>query len=108
MFQNDDVDLIAERVNPANPNQVWFKGQWVELQSRTEQIEVKGAAPVELTLRRSPHGPIINDALGKLAGSTPIRHLSKVVLPTPLRPSSDMTLPFSSDSDTPRKVCEEP
>jgi len=72
MFQNDDVDLIAEKVNPANPNQVWSQGRWVELQSRSEQIEVKGAAPVELTLRRSPHGPIINDALGKLAGSTPI------------------------------------
>ena len=72
MFQNDDVDLIAEKVNPSNPNQVWSQGQWVELQSRSEQIEVKGAAPVELTLRRSPHGPIINDALGNLAGSTPI------------------------------------
>jgi penicillin amidase len=72
MFQNDDVDLIAEKVNPANPNQVWYQGQWVELQSRDERIEVKGGEPVELTLRRSPHGPIINDALGSLAGKTPI------------------------------------
>jgi penicillin amidase len=72
MFQNDDVDLIAEKVNPSNPNQVWSQGRWVELQSRSEQIEVKGAAPVELTLRRSPHGPIINDALGATVGKTPI------------------------------------
>ncbi|MBX9913363.1 MAG: penicillin acylase family protein [Pseudomonadaceae bacterium] len=72
MFQNDDVDLIAEKLNPENPNQVWYQGQWVELQSRSEQIEVKGAAPVELTLRRSPHGPIINDALGVTVGKTPI------------------------------------
>jgi penicillin amidase len=72
MFQNDDLDLIAEKLNPDNANQVWYQGQWVELQSRTEQIEVKDAEPVTLTLRRSPHGPIINDALGKLAGKTPI------------------------------------
>ncbi len=72
MFQNDDLDLIAERVNPANPEQVWSGGRWVALQSRTERIAVKDAAPVELTLRRSPHGPLVNDALGALAGPTPI------------------------------------
>ena len=72
MFQNDDLDLIAEKTNPDNPNQVWYRGQWVELQSREEQIQVKGEAPVSLTIRRSPHGPIINSALGATAGSTPI------------------------------------
>jgi penicillin amidase len=72
MFQNDDIDLIAEKLNPNNPNQVWYQNQWVDLQSRSETIEVKGGEPVTLTLRRSPHGPIINDALGKHAGKTPI------------------------------------
>ncbi|MET1079777.1 MAG: penicillin acylase family protein [Pseudomonas sp.] len=72
MFQNDDLDLVAETLNPANPNQVKYQGQWVDLQSRQERILVKDAEPVELTLRRSPHGPIINDALGATAGSTPI------------------------------------
>ncbi|WP_417661487.1 penicillin acylase family protein [Pseudomonas sp.] len=72
MFQNDDLDLIAEKVNPQNPNQVWYNGQWTDLQSRTETIAVKDAEPVTLTLRRSPHGPIINDALGESAGKTPI------------------------------------
>ncbi|RJG12612.1 penicillin acylase family protein [Pseudomonas cavernicola] len=73
MFQNDDLDLIAEKVNPDNPNQVWYQGRWVELQSREEVIAVKDAEPVKLTLRRSPHGPIVNDALGAAAqGKTPI------------------------------------
>jgi penicillin amidase len=27
MFQNDDLDLIAEKVNPDNPNQVWYSRQ---------------------------------------------------------------------------------
>lgn len=72
MFQNDDLDLIAERVNPANSAQVWHAGHWVDLQRRSEWIAVKDAAPVELTLRRSPNGPLVNDALGSLAGPTPI------------------------------------
>jgi penicillin amidase len=72
MFQNDDIDLIAEKVNPANPNQVWYQGQWVDLQSRQETIAVKDAAPVTLTLRRSPHGPIINEAFADSLGKTPV------------------------------------
>lgn len=72
MFQNDDLDLIAEKTNPDNPNQVWYRGQWVDLQSREELISVKDAEPVRLTIRHSPHGPIINSALGETVGSTPI------------------------------------
>ncbi|MFZ6723635.1 penicillin acylase family protein [Undibacterium sp. Ji49W] len=62
MFQNDDLDLIAEKVNPKNANQVWIKGQWVDMQNREEIIKVKGSDPVRLQLRSSPHGPIITDA----------------------------------------------
>lgn len=72
MFQNDDVDLVAEKVNPANAKQVWYQDQWVNLQTRTETIEVKGADPVQLKLRRSPHGPIITDAFKENYGKTPI------------------------------------
>ncbi len=72
MFENDDIDLVAEKVNPDNANQVWYHGQWVDMQSREETILVKGAAPIKLTLRRSPHGPVITDAFPSLLGKTPI------------------------------------
>lgn len=72
MFQNDDVDLIAERSNPANPEQVMIDGQWQTLQRSQQQIAVKDAAPVEITLRSSSHGPIVNSVLGETAGPTPI------------------------------------
>lgn len=79
MFQNDDIDLVAEKLNPANANEVWLHdtaapegGRWVAMTERREQIAVKGAPPVELTLRRSPHGPIVNDALFGHKGRTPI------------------------------------
>lgn len=72
MFQNDDLDLIAEKVNPDNPNQVWYRGKWVDMTTSEQQIAVKGQAPVTLVLRQSPHGPIVNDALGNSVGKTPI------------------------------------
>ncbi|MBS7559666.1 penicillin acylase family protein [Pseudomonas sp. RC4D1] len=72
MFQNDDLDLIVEKVNPENPNQVWFHDKWVDLISSEQQIAVKGQAPVTLTLRQSPHGPIINDMLGATVGKAPV------------------------------------
>ncbi len=72
MFQNDDMDLIAEKTNPANAKQVSFHGQWTDLTERKETIAVKGSAPVELVVQRSPHGPILNAALGESAGKTPL------------------------------------
>ncbi|RON03794.1 penicillin acylase family protein [Pseudomonas brassicacearum] len=72
MFQNDDLDLIAEKVNPDNANQVWYHGKWVDMVNTEQQIAVKGQAAVTLMLRQSPHGPIINDVVGASAGKTPI------------------------------------
>ena len=72
MFENDDIDLVAEKINPANSNQVWHQDQWVELQTTKETIKVKGAPDVVLALRRGPHGPIITDAFGDNYGTTPI------------------------------------
>lgn len=72
MFQNDDVDLIAEKLNPANPQQVWYHNQWVNLQTRTETISVKGQPPVTLTLRRSPNGLLITDAFADSLGNAPV------------------------------------
>ena len=72
MFQNDDVDLIVEKTNPDNPNQVWYHGKWVDMTRSEQQIAVKGEAPVTITLRQSPHGPIVNDVMGKLAGQAPV------------------------------------
>ena len=39
------------------------RGEWVELETRRETIEVKGSEPVELEIRWTPHGPIVNDLL---------------------------------------------
>jgi penicillin amidase len=72
MFENDDIDLVAEKVNPANPNQVWVQDQWVDMTTRSELIEVKGKSPVKISVRQSPHGPIITDAYKDSLGDKPI------------------------------------
>ena len=72
MFQNDDMDLVALRTNPARSSQVAYQGQWVELRTRTELIQVKGAEPVSVTLQRSPFGPVINQAFPDSVGQAPV------------------------------------
>ncbi|HEX7541041.1 MAG TPA: penicillin acylase family protein, partial [Anaerolineales bacterium] len=63
----DVMDLNIEKINPANPNQYEYNGQWVDMTLRTETIAVGGGKPVILTVRSTRHGPIISDVYGKLA-----------------------------------------
>lgn len=74
MFHNDDVDYYKERLNPHNPNQVWFVDRWEDMEIRREMIKVKGGKPVDFTVRISRHGPILNevdDAVAK-TGDNPV------------------------------------
>ncbi|GIV37881.1 MAG: penicillin amidase [Cyclobacteriaceae bacterium] len=60
MFENDDVDFFSEKVNPENPDEVWYIDHWEKLAARQETIKVKGGREVVFTVRSSRHGPIIN------------------------------------------------
>src|SRR5699024_9499930 len=63
MFQNDDLDLIALKRNPDNPEQVWLDGAWQDLTRQTQWIAVKDQEPQQLILRDSALGPIVSDIL---------------------------------------------
>ncbi|MCI0752019.1 MAG: penicillin acylase family protein, partial [Flammeovirgaceae bacterium] len=63
MFENDDSDFFVETVNPDNINQVKFKDQWKDLKTRKEIIKVKNKPDVELEVRSSRHGSLINGIL---------------------------------------------
>ena len=69
MLKHDDMDFFVERVNPQNPNQVWFKDRWEDLTLDDETIDVGDGDDVRVQVRRSRHGPIINDAI-EAVGST--------------------------------------
>ncbi|MCH4590398.1 penicillin acylase family protein, partial [Achromobacter xylosoxidans] len=55
----DDVDIYAEKLDPADRNRYFHDGQWKTLEKRTDLILVKDAAPVTLDVYRSVHGLIV-------------------------------------------------
>ncbi|HEX6781934.1 MAG TPA: penicillin acylase family protein [Solirubrobacterales bacterium] len=74
MGQNNDVcwtitnvmadvqDLFVERIEG---DEYLFEDEWCPLQTRQEEILVKGRSePVSLEVRATHHGPIVNEALG--------------------------------------------
>ncbi len=61
----DVQDLFIERVNPQNPNQYEYQGEWVDMEIVREEIRVAGREePEVLFVRITRHGPIINDVVG--------------------------------------------
>jgi penicillin G amidase len=55
----DTTDTYAERLNPRDKYQYWFKGAWHKMEHRTETIAVKDAPPVTHEVALTIHGPII-------------------------------------------------
>ena len=63
----DVMDLYIERVNPDDPDQYEYNGQWVDMTVRTETISVGGGKPVNLIVRSTRHGPVISGVYADLA-----------------------------------------
>jgi len=66
MFENDNLDMYREKVNPENPNQVWFKDHWEDLKTVNETIKVKGMNSINFKVRYSRHGSLMNEVLTNL------------------------------------------
>lgn len=61
----DVQDLFIEKVNPENPNQYAYQGEWYDMKIVREEIEVAGRdEPLVMDVRITRHGPIINDVVG--------------------------------------------
>jgi penicillin amidase len=56
----DVQDLYIEKLNPENPNQYEYKGEWLDMDIRTETLKVSASADVVLEIRTTIHGPIIS------------------------------------------------
>ena len=54
----DQSDVYVEEVNPNDPNQVLWNGEWESLRIEYDTVLVKGAAPEVVELKFSRHGPI--------------------------------------------------
>lgn len=62
----DVQDLFIEKINPDDPMQYEYRGEWLDMDVRTETIAVGGGDAVEVTVRSTIHGPIISDSFGLL------------------------------------------
>lgn len=60
-------DLYLEQTDPRHPDQYRAGDQWVPVRQRQERIAVRNGAPVDLTVRISPNGPIVNHLLPDFA-----------------------------------------
>lgn len=65
IFNIDQEDLYVYQLNPEHENQYKYQGRWEPFNIIKEQIEVKGAKPVEVELTFSRHGPVIFVEPGK-------------------------------------------
>jgi len=55
----DDMDFYYEIINPDNPDEYWFNGEWKPLEVRKEIIKIKGGETVERVNRFTHRGPIV-------------------------------------------------
>ena len=63
MYENDDLDLFLEKINPENPDMVMYRGAWTKMKVYKEKIKIKGGKEENITIRVTPHGPIMSEFL---------------------------------------------
>jgi penicillin amidase len=57
----DQEDVYAEELNPANPNEVKWRGGWEPIRVVRETIAVKGTDSQVVELKYTRHGPIFHE-----------------------------------------------
>jgi len=70
MLQTDDMDFFVEEYNPNNPLQVRFDSSWENMDTLHYKIAVKDADSVSLTVRKTRHGPLVNDVVSEIPAIT--------------------------------------
>jgi penicillin amidase len=72
MFENDDIDLYQEENNPNDNNQYKTPTGFNDYEFRKKIIKVKDSVDIEMQVKISRHGPIVNDLLDGLKNSKPV------------------------------------
>ena len=63
MFENDDCDMFEEENNSSNANQYKTASGFLNYKIRNKTIKVKDSTSVNLKIKETHHGPIINGLL---------------------------------------------
>jgi penicillin amidase len=56
---SDNTDIYAETLNPSNPTQYLYNGDWVDMDCRVEEITVAGSSPTTVPVCSTIHGPVV-------------------------------------------------
>ena len=72
MFENDDIDFYKEENDPTDNTKYKTPTGFETYKTATKTIKVKDADDVNITVRSSRHGPIMNDALDAITQSEPV------------------------------------
>tara|TARA_R110001583_G_scaffold188014_1_gene349645 strand:+ start:596 stop:2986 length:2391 start_codon:yes stop_codon:yes gene_type:complete len=72
MFENDDLDFYQEENNPQDTNEYKTPSGFENYKLTTKTIKVKDAEAVEIEVRKSRHGPIMNDVIDGISQTNPI------------------------------------
>jgi len=59
IFETDNEDLYVYEVNPKNPKQYKYQGQWENMKVILDTIKIAGQAPEIITLKYTRHGPVV-------------------------------------------------
>lgn len=59
----DVQDVFIEKINPSDPNQYEFEGEWLDMEIIEEVIKVNGGDDIVLEVRTTHHGPIISEVV---------------------------------------------
>jgi|GEM_PF-33393 len=59
MSETDDLDIYQEKFNPLDSNSIFYDNKWIGLQKEEEIIKVRGGEDLPITIKISPHGPML-------------------------------------------------
>jgi len=77
----DIEDLFVEKLDPANPGRYLTPEGSAAFETRPETIRIRGAAPLEITVRTTRHGPVVSDLGGNFgAGEGQVLAMQAVFL----------------------------
>lgn len=72
MFENDDIDLYVETLNPDDKDYYLLDASYRKFTKRTYKIPVKGAKDVEYTVLDTHRGPVINSVVPEVKEKKPV------------------------------------
>jgi penicillin amidase len=72
MFENDDIDLYIEKLNPKNPEEYSVGTEMRKFKKRAYTIAVKGADSVSFIVLDTHRGPVINNVVPEVKTQNPV------------------------------------